>query len=134
MIVRGTITKTGRWYAVEAPALDLHTQGRSKAEALRMAVAWIRDLLDKQDLAVEAIADHEGSGFGLRCADAAILVGLVLHRRRTAAGLSMRDVATRLGSTSPNAYARYESGTSMPSVAMLDRLLHAVGAELELAG
>ena len=134
MIVRGTITKTGRWYAVTAPALDLHTQGRSKAEALRMAVAWVRDLLDKQDLAIEAKADPTGPGFGLRCADAAILVGLVLHRRRTAAGLSMRDVAAHLGSTSPNAYARYESGTSMPSVAMLDRLLHAVGAELELAG
>lgn len=134
MIVRGTIIKAGNWYAVEAPALDLHTQGRSKAEALRMAVAWVRDLLDKQDLAVEAVADRTGPGFGLRCADSAVLVGLVLHRRRTAAGLSMREVAARLGSGSPNTYARYESGHTMPSVAQLDRLLAAVGSELVMAG
>ncbi len=134
MIVRGTITKTGRWYAVEAPALDLHTQGRTKTEALAMAAAWVRDVLDKQDLKVEAIPDRVGSGFGLRCGDSAVLVGLVLHRRRTAAGLSLREVANRLGATSPNTYARYESGSSMPSVSMLDRLLHAVGSELVMAG
>ncbi|HAT09017.1 MAG TPA: hypothetical protein DCS97_00100 [Planctomycetes bacterium] len=134
MIVKGTIIKSGRWYVVEAPALDLHTQGRSKAEALRMAEAWVRDMLDKQDLDVTATADDTGAGFGLRCADAAVLVGLVLHRRRTAAGLSMREVADRLGSKSPNTYARYESGQTMPSVAQLDRLLAAVGSELVMAG
>lgn len=134
MIVRGTITKSGRWYAVEAPALDLHTQGHTKTEALRMAEAWVRDMLDKQDLAVEALPDKTGSGFGLRCADSAVLVGLVLHRRRTAAGLSMREVAARLGSASPNAYARYEAGTCMPSVTQLDRLLAAVGSELVMSG
>jgi len=134
MIVRGTITKSGRRYAVEAPALDLHTQGRSKPDALRMAESWIRDVLDKQTLIVEAIADPTGSGFSLRCEDSAVLVGLVLRQRRTAAGLTLRQAAERLGSTSPNAYGRYESGTSMPTVAMLDRLLHAVGAELALAG
>lgn len=134
MIVRGTINKAGRWHVVEAPALDLHTQGRTRPEALRMAVAWVRDLLDKQDLAVEAVPDASGPGFGLRCANAAVLVGLVLNRRRTAAGLTMREVAARLGSTSPNAYARYESGQAMPSVAQLDRLLAAVGSELVMAG
>jgi hypothetical protein len=134
MIVRGTITKTGRWYAVEAPALDLHTQGRTRADALRMAEAWVRDTLDKQDLAVEAIPDKAGTGFGLRCADAAVLVGLVLHRRRTAAGLTLRQAAERMGSSSPNAFARYESGDALPSVHQLDRLLAAVGSELVMAG
>ncbi|GDY12661.1 hypothetical protein LBMAG53_15390 [Planctomycetota bacterium] len=133
MIVKGILTKAGRWYAVEAPALDLHTQGRTKAEALRMAVAWVRDILDRQDLAVEATADAKGPGFALRCADPAVLVGLVLRQRRTAAGMTLREAAARMGSTSPNAFARYESGAAMPSVAQLDRLLGAVHAELAMA-
>lgn len=133
MIVRGSITKASCLYAVEAPALDLHTQGRTKAKALRMAMAWVRDLLDKQDLAVAALPDKTGPGFILRCADAAVLVGLVLRRRRTAAGLTLRQVAKRMGSAAPNAFARYESGASLPSVAQLDRLLAVVGSELVLA-
>jgi hypothetical protein len=133
MIVRGTITKVGRWYAVEAPALNLHTQARTKAESLTMAAAWVRDVLDRQDIEVEATADVSGPGFSIRCAEPAILVGLVLRQRRTAAGLSLREAAQRMGSSSPNAFARYESGAAMPTVAQLDRLLRAVGSELAMA-
>ena len=133
MMIRGTITKVDRWYAVDAPALGLHTQGRGKADSLRMAAAWVRDMLDRQDLEVEVVPDATGGGFSLRSADAAALVGLVLRQHRTAAGMTLREAAGRMGSTSPNAYARYENGTAMPTVAQLDRLLAAVGGELSLA-
>jgi hypothetical protein len=72
-------------------------QGTCKADALRMAAAWVRDMLDRQDLDVEAVPDANG-GLSIRCADAAVLVGLVLRQRRTAAGLSLREAAERLAS------------------------------------
>lgn len=39
---------------------------------------------------------------------------------------SGREAAKRMGSTSPNAYARYEQGMVKPSFQKYEQLLHAV--------
>jgi transcriptional regulator with XRE-family HTH domain len=49
----------------------------------------------------------------------------LLRRRRKAAGTSLRDLALRLGSSSRNAYGRYERGDAVPTVEKLDALLKA---------
>lgn len=57
--------------------------------------------------------------------DAGAMTALLLRRRREASGASLRDVASRLGAASRNAYARYERGEAVPTVDKLDALLKA---------
>ncbi len=58
--------------------------------------------------------------------DAAVL----LQEARRRSGLSRRKLAQR-GGTSASTLSAYESGTSVPSVSTLDRLLRAAGFEVE---
>ena len=55
---------------------------------------------------------------------------LLLTEARRRSGLSRRELARR-GGTSASTLAAYESGTSVPSVATLTRLLRAAGFEVE---
>jgi transcriptional regulator with XRE-family HTH domain len=54
------------------------------------------------------------------------MIGLLLKRQREVSGLSLAEAAERLGAKSRNAFARYEHGTSVPSVEKLSDLLQAV--------
>lgn len=59
----------------------------------------------------------------MRCRDlAGAMTALLLRRRREAAGASLREIATRRGSSSRNAYARYERGDAVPTLDKLDEL------------
>ena len=51
------------------------------------------------------------------------MVSLLLQRKRELSGLSLAQVASRLGMKSRNTYARYEQGHSVPSVEKLNELL-----------
>jgi transcriptional regulator with XRE-family HTH domain len=57
------------------------------------------------------------------------MTALLLRRRREAGGASLRDVASRLGAFSRNAYARYERGDAVPSLEKLDALLKAASPD-----
>jgi transcriptional regulator with XRE-family HTH domain len=50
----------------------------------------------------------------------------MLRRQREKHGVSLAEVARRLGSRSKTAYARYEQGRSVPTVEKLFQLLGAV--------
>ncbi|MBM3295557.1 MAG: helix-turn-helix transcriptional regulator [Candidatus Aminicenantes bacterium] len=73
-----------------------------------------------------------GGNFEVGADDDAVLAALLLRRARARAGLSLAEVASRLGAKSVNAYARYEQGRSVPSVAKLSRLYAAVGLASDL--
>jgi transcriptional regulator with XRE-family HTH domain len=64
--------------------------------------------------------------------DVAALVALLLRQRRSDSGLSLADVAQRIGAKSRNAYARYEQGKSMPTVEKLIKLLVAIDPTRDL--
>jgi transcriptional regulator with XRE-family HTH domain len=53
------------------------------------------------------------------------MTALLLRRRREASGFSLREVASRLGASSRNTYARYERGEVVPTIEKLDALLKA---------
>lgn len=55
-----------------------------------------------------------------------VLTAFLLRRARQRAGLSLAQVAERLGATSINAYARYEQGRSVPTIQKLSELFAAV--------
>jgi transcriptional regulator with XRE-family HTH domain len=56
---------------------------------------------------------------------------VILHTVRERAGISRRELARRAG-TSPATLAAYEAGRITPSVATLERIVHAAGFEVEL--
>jgi transcriptional regulator with XRE-family HTH domain len=57
--------------------------------------------------------------------------GSTLHRARRRAGLSLRGLAARAG-TSHSTLAAYESGRKTPTVDTLDRIVRAAGFDLDL--
>jgi len=67
-----------------------------------------------------------GEHFEVSSEDQPTLTAFFLRRARQRAGLSLAQVAERLGATSINAYARYEQGRSVPTIQKLSELFAAV--------
>ena len=120
----GRVIRDGRWWLAEIPMLDALTQGRTRREALEMVKDWIETAVNRRDF--QATVHEKGRAeFEVSGSDATSMVALLLRRRRAASGASLREMATRLGATSRNAYARYERGEAAPTLEKLDALLKA---------
>jgi predicted RNase H-like HicB family nuclease len=130
MRFEGHLTKSGRFWLAEIPLLDAMTQGRSKSEALRMIADWLETMVDRKTFQAEVFPTGKTT-FEISGSDAAAMTALLLRRRRAATGSSLRDVASRLGESSRNAYARYERGDAVPTVEKLDALLKAAAPDAD---
>lgn len=124
MRFEGKLTREGRWWIAEVPLLEAMTQGRTRKEALEMIADWLETMVNRRGFRAE-VYNSGKSEFELSGNSAAALTALLLRRRREAAGVSLREVASRLGASSRNAYARYERGDAVPSLEKLDELLKA---------
>ena len=124
MRFEGTVVRDGRFWLAEIPLLDAMTQGRTRAEALEMIVDWLETMVNRPRFRAE-VHQVEKNLFEIGGSDVAAMTALLLRRRRELSGASLRDVASRLGSSSRNAYARYERGDAVPTVDKLDALLKA---------
>lgn len=134
MRLRGRFYKSGGFWLAEIPLLDAMTQGRTRRELFEMVVDLVETLADRPGFSAQVHPGRNGE-FELSASDIQTLVGMLLRRQRERSGLSLADVAERLGAKSRNAYARYERGTAMPSVTKLTELIQAVspGGDLVLA-
>lgn len=121
----GRVFKVNRHWAVEIPILGVATQGRSRKDALGMIAEAIELLVNRPGFAAQ-ILPCEGEHFEIGANDQAALTALLLRRERMRSGLSLAQVATRLGARSLNAYARYEQGRATPTVQKLSQLFSAV--------
>jgi hypothetical protein len=126
----GRIFKSGRFWAIEVPILDVFTQGRTKKEAYEMIADAVESLASRKGFRVRVYQTRVGE-FEIGASDQAVLTALLLRRARLKAGLSLQEVAARLGAKSLNSYARYEQGLSMPSVEQLTRMFSAVAKSRE---
>ncbi len=132
MELEGRVWKEGKLWLSEIPSLDLMTQGKSKKHALAMVLDATMELL--REAFSEKITKkfglhlypYEDDLFGLESTDTCLLLALTLRRQREKSGLTIREVASRLGSQSPTAYARYENGSIAPSFKKFDQLIQAV--------
>ncbi len=122
----GRLTRAGSYWAVQVPILDVATQGRSKKEALEMIADAVESLVNKPGFRA-SVFPGPGFEFEIGASDDAALAALLLRRARVRSGLSLVEVAARLGAKSVNSYARYEQGRSVPSIRKLSRLYAAVG-------
>ena len=121
--------KTGCW-VVYVPLLDISSQGRSRKAALAM----IEDAIQVEaghDIKIQAELSREQGVFTVSADDPDSLIAFLLRRQRTSRGLSVRDMASRLKSNSPTAYAQYEQGKRSPSLGKLRDLLHAIDPKLD---
>jgi DNA-binding transcriptional regulator YiaG len=121
----GRVFKSGKFWVIEVPILDIATQGRTKKEAYEMIADAVECLANRKGFKVRVFR-AEGEGFEIGASDQAVLTALLLRRKRLKSGLSLEEVAARLGSKYPNSYARYEQGRSVPSVQKLTQLFSAV--------
>ncbi len=122
----GRVFKSGKYWAVEVPILDVATQGKSRPDALEMIADAVEALVDRPGFSVSVFAGI-GDEFEIGSSDEAAMMALLLRRARAKSGLSLSQVAARLGEKSVNGYARYEQGKSVPSIRKLSRLYAAVG-------
>ncbi|HEX7154954.1 MAG TPA: helix-turn-helix domain-containing protein [Thermoanaerobaculia bacterium] len=130
MRFEGKVFRDGRWWLAEIPLLDAMTQGRTRKEALAMIGDWLETMVNRDDFKAE-VHSRGAAEFEISGTDAGAMTALLLRRRREASGVSLREVATRLGATSRNAYARYERGDAVPTVDKLDALLKAASPEID---
>ena len=125
MRLEGRICRSGRYWAVEVPILGVFTQGRTKKEAFEMIADAVESLVNKDGFQAR-IFPGSGDHFELGASDQGTLTALLLRRERLKSGLSLAQVAARLGTKSLNAYARYEQGRAVPTVQTLSKLFSAV--------
>jgi hypothetical protein len=127
----GKVYKDGKFWLAEIPILDAMTQGYTKKEAYEMVLDMIKTMVNKEGFQVELFKGKNGA-FEIASSDSRYMVSLLLQRKRQISGLSLSQVASRLGFTSRNSYARYERGQTVPTLGKLGELLQAVNPNADI--
>jgi len=133
MIFEGKVfapARGSRYWEVKIPQLGVFTQGRSERNAYAMAADALETLVGEKRFRVQ-IVPLDGGRFLIRANDSRPLIARWLFRLRADKGLSLREAAARMGSSSSEAWARYESGRASPTVEKLSELLHALDPEAD---
>lgn len=130
MKMTGKIWKDGKDWLAECEVADVMTQGTTRVDACMMLQDAIESLVNREGFKVTVRYANDAEGdVVIEASDPAALAALVLKRQRIAHGLSLADVAEKLGQASKTAYARYELGQVVPSLEKFDELLAAVAPE-----
>lgn len=131
MRLEGKIWKSGRFWLVEIPALDVMTQGKNRPDAIRMLKDAISLLIDKPKLQMRVLLGKRDVFF-VETRQVKPLLALLLKRQRIKHHLSLADVASKMGAKSKNAYAQYEQGKSEPSLSKFQQFLQAMDRQNEV--
>jgi len=123
-------SRTSAFWLAEVRDLDLVTQGRSRKNAAAMLADAVEALVNHRGFRVDVAVSKDGS-CTVHSNDDVRLIALMLRRLRAREGLSLREVAERLGARSVNTYARYETGRVAPNIHTLSRLLAALNPKFE---
>ena len=119
-----------KYWLVEVPLLDVMTQGTSKNDAYYMIADAVEALVNRKGFKVD-VRPLGSESFTVGSSLESAMIALMLKRQREAHRLTLAEVARRLGQKSPNAYARYEQGKSLPTVEKLNKLMKAIDPGFE---
>jgi hypothetical protein len=122
--------KGSKYWLVEVPLLDVMTQGTSKDNAYYMIADAIEGLINRKGFKVD-VRPLGSESFTVGTTMENAMIALMLKRQREAHRLTLVEVARRLGQKSPNAYARYEQGKSLPTLEKLNKLMKAIDPAFE---
>lgn len=135
MMLIGRVAKEeGMFWSAHADLIGAFTHGESKAEAFEVLAELIESIVERPGFKV-TITDHPAGGDGavlIGSNEPALFAAQVLKHQRELHGLSLADVAERLGASSRNAYARYEQGASVPTIDKLNELLRVIAPNVAL--
>lgn len=131
MMITGRVAKQeGVWWSAEAPIAGVYTQGKSRKDAMAMLGAAFEDLVNRPGFKVQVTEHGSGGAVLVEASEPAALVAYVLKYQRETHGLSLAQVAEKLGEASRTTYARYERGEVLPTIPKLVEALRAVAPEL----
>ena len=125
-------SRKDKYWLAEVPSLDVMTQGTSQKNAMHMIVDAVKELLmgyfpkESIDLLDIVVVDYKMGKMAISANDSKLLLALSLRRQRTKSGATVREVAERLGSKSPNSYSSYERGEKNFSIDSYEKLITAV--------
>jgi len=128
MRLAGRTFKKGGYWIIEVPLLAVTTQGKTKRDAFNMIADAIESLVNKAGFKIQ-VFPSSGDYFEIGSSDFTILASFLLRRRRMIQGLTLKEVAIRLGARSLNTYARYEQGRAVPTIETFNRLLSALSCD-----
>ena len=128
MRLSGRVFKGGKFWIIEVPILGVVTQGYTKKEAYEMIADAIESLVNKKGFKVDVFSG-KGEYFEIGSPDLSTLTAFLLRRQRMKQGLTLAEVAKRLGAKSHNTYARYEQGKSIPTIEKFSKLLSALSPD-----
>ena len=126
----GQVFPRGGLWAIEIPILAVFTQGTTRANAFEMVEDAVSELVGREGFEAKVYPD-DGETFELGSNDPAALTAMMLRRIRSRAGLTLAQVAKRLDAKSLNAWARYEQGRAVPTIAKLSELFAAAAPGLD---
>lgn len=123
----GKLSKEGKYWAVCVPAMDVYTQGKSKKGALAMIGEAVELLIDRKGFraSVNSLPNNQFVLRAKKAEDDKYLIALMLKNQRAKYGLSLQEVADRLG-VSKNAYAQYEQARAVPSLTKVEEFIYAM--------
>lgn len=129
----GRVFKDGKLWPVFVPALDIYTQGKNKKDALSMIKEAVELHVDRKGFAVEVslMPDDRFILRSRKVGNDKYLVALMLKNQRAKYGLSISEVAKRLG-ISKNAYAQYEQARSIPSITKVEEFIYAMSKQMHV--
>ncbi len=124
--------KNEKYWEVSIPDLGVFTQGKNQKNAYLMAADALETLADKKNFKV-TVTPTRGNRFLITANDPTFLVARWLQCLRIKNKLTVRELSSRLGSKSPRAWARYESGDVSPTIDKLYQLLKVVDPDGKFA-
>lgn len=134
MMITARIAKEeGIWWSAHCDIAGVFTQGRSKRDGMAMLADAFESLVNRPGFKVTVTVLGGDGSVLVEANDPAPLLAIVLRYQREMHGLSLADVARKLGASSRNAYARYEQGTTVPRLDTLLQMLQAVAPRMALA-
>ncbi|MBU1473725.1 MAG: type II toxin-antitoxin system HicB family antitoxin [Acidobacteria bacterium] len=128
MRLPGRTFKNGGYWIIEVPMLAVTTQGKTKKDAFDMIADAIESLVNVEGFKIQ-VFPGSGDYFEIGSSGFTILASFLLRRRRMIQGLTLKEVAIRLGARSLNTYARYEQGRAVPTIETFNRLLSALSCD-----
>ena len=103
MELEGKIWKSGNFWLVEVPAIDVCTQGRSREQALKMIIDAIEVLItgyfpgeDMQKFTI-TVQDYGKKEIGITTSNNSLMISFSLIRQREISKSTIREIVGRLG-------------------------------------
>ena len=130
--LEGKVWKSNKskFWITYVESLDISTQGNSEQNSIAMLKNAVKLLVNKKKFRIVVRPDKNGK-FHIFASDTKTWLGFILQRLRMKEGLTIEEVADRMGSSSKTAYARYEQGKSLPGLEKLSQILKAIGSKSE---